>query len=219
MSNLFDPKEIQFCAKDLLGLDLKEDSAEKLSKYSNLLVKWNATYNLTSIENPEDVLTLHIADSLALVRDLDALVPIEKCRLMDVGSGGGLPAIPLAIMRPDLSVTMVDAVQKKVIFLRQCIAMCRLSNATAQHFRIEKMQDDKGFDVITSRAFASLKDMIDWTRHLLASNGYWLAMKGKYPQAEIDELPQDVELVSVKKVSLGSKQLDRHLLVLKLSSK
>ncbi|MDO4936730.1 MAG: 16S rRNA (guanine(527)-N(7))-methyltransferase RsmG, partial [Sutterellaceae bacterium] len=129
-------------------------------------------------------------DSLSLVKNLDA-VPTDIKRVLDVGSGGGLPAIPLAVMRPELSVSMVDAVQKKIIFLRQCIAVCRLPNAKAFHARIEKL-DEEPFDVITSRAFASLSDMVSLTRNLLKPTGYWLAMKGRYPEDEIQALPDDI---------------------------
>ncbi len=210
----FDSKEIRSRASEILDLDIPENAAEKLSVYAHLLLKWNKSYNLTSINVPEDVMTLHLMDSLSLVKRFDELMGESRKTVMDVGSGGGLPAIPLAVMRPDLSIEMVDAVQKKTIFLRQCIAMCRLGNAKVHHARIEKLKIDP-VDVVTSRAFASLADMVNLTKDLLKPDGYWLAMKGKYPQDEINELPADVELVNFQKVDIGENRFERHLLVLR----
>lgn len=209
----FDPLEIQKKSEEVLGLEVPLLCAEKLAQYAQLLLKWNASYNLTSIKNPEDVMTLHLMDSLSLVKSFDAMADGKKT-VLDVGSGGGLPAIPLAIMRPDLSVTMVDAVQKKVIFLRQCIALCKLTNARALHTRIEKLTGVE-YDVVTSRAFASLTDMVSWTKHLLAPDGIWLAMKGKFPQEEIDALPPDIVVEKSQPVNIDQGQFERHLLVLK----
>ncbi len=210
---LFDPVEIQQNSYAVLGLELTIDQANQLAKYANLLLKWNSSYNLTSIEQPSEVMTLHLMDSLSLVNNLDA-VPTEIERVLDVGSGGGLPAIPLAIARPDLSVSMVDAVQKKIIFLRQCIAICRLRNVKAFHTRIEKLEEEP-FDVITSRAFASLSDMVNLTKNLLKPTGYWLAMKGKYPEEEIKVLPDDIELVKVVPVDIANGKFERNLLILR----
>lgn len=209
----FDPLEIQKKSEEILGLEVPVQCAEKLALYAQLLLKWNASYNLTSIKNPEDVMTLHLMDSLSLVKNFDDLAGGRKT-VLDVGSGGGLPAIPLAIMRPDLSVTMVDAVQKKVIFLRQCIALCKLTNARALHTRIEKLTG-AGYGVVTSRAFASLEDMVSWTKHLLAPDGIWLAMKGKFPQEEIDALPPEIVVEKSQPVNIDQGQFERHLLVLK----
>lgn len=208
----FDPTEIQQNSEAVLGLDLTFDQANQLAKYVNLLLKWNSSYNLTSIDQPSEVMTLHLMDSLSLVKNLDA-VPTDIKRVLDVGSGGGLPAIPLAVMRPELSVSMVDAVQKKIIFLRQCIAVCRLPNAKAFHARIEKL-DEEPFDVITSRAFASLSDMVSLTRNLLKPTGYWLAMKGRYPEDEIQALPDDIEVVKVLPVDIAQGKFERNLLIL-----
>lgn len=209
----FNPFEIQQKASSFLSLEVSSDCADKLAKYADLLLKWNSSYNLTSIDCPEDVMTLHLMDSLSLVKYLDE-TSSEGKRVLDVGSGGGLPAIPLAIMRPDLSVNMVDAVQKKVIFLRQCIAMCRLSNAKAFHTRIEKLEEPP-FNVITSRAFASLADMVNFTTHLISSDGYWLAMKGKYPEEEIKVLPGNIEVVEIIPVDIALGKFERHLIVLR----
>lgn len=208
----FNPIEIRQAASTFLSLEISQDCAVKLAKYADLLLKWNSSYNLTSIDRPEDVMTLHLMDSLSLVKYMNESSEIK--RVLDVGSGGGLPAIPLAIMRPDLSVSMVDAVQKKVIFLRQCIAMCRLPNAKAFHSRIEKLEEPV-FDVITSRAFSSLAEMVNLTTHLISSDGYWMAMKGRYPKEEINVLPTNIEVTEVIPVDIASGKFERHLIVLR----
>lgn len=209
----FDPIEIRCCANSILGLDLTENQSVLLAKYADLLVKWNKRINLTRIESVGDVMELHLMDSLSLVRDLNSRTGIR--RVLDVGSGGGLPAVPLAIMRPDLTVTMVDAVNKKVVFLRQCIALLGLGNAKAVHARIEKLSDDP-YDVITSRAFASLEDIVRLTRHLLAENGCWIAMKGRHPADEVQRLAPDIEVREVLPVELKGVDCQRHLVVMGL---
>ena len=168
---------------------------------------------MTSIKNPEDVVRLHIADSLTLVQHFSDLVGDVK-NVLDVGSGGGLPAIPLAIMRPDLRITMVDAVQKKTLFQKQACVTCRLSNVEPIHARIETLKS-KTFEVVTSRAFASLKDMVELTRDVLAEDGRWLAMKGKFPEQEIEELPPDVEVEKKQLLTLEKGKIERVLIVLK----
>lgn len=213
MSIEFTAAEIRDKVREEIALELTDDQAERLARFATLLLKWNKTYNLTSINSAEDVVRLHIADSLTLVQHFDEMVGAVKT-VLDVGSGGGLPAIPLAIMRPDLSVTLVDAVQKKTIFQRQACVACRLSNAKALHVRVETLGDQK-YEVITSRAFASLKDMIELTRGLLAENGRWLAMKGKIPDDEIAELPDDVEIEKELPLTLENGKIDRVLIVLK----
>ncbi len=196
-----------------IGLELTQDQAEKLARFASLLLKWNKAYNLTSIRDPEEVLRLHLSDSLTLVQHWDELV-VNVHTVLDVGSGGGLPAIPLAIMRPDLDVTMVDAVQKKTIFQRQACLTCRLENAYAVHARVETL-NNRSYDVVTSRAFSSLKDMVDLTRNLLCDNGRWIAMKGKFPEEEIAELPEEVEVEKTYQLTLGQGQIERVLIVLK----
>lgn len=206
----FKASEILEGVRDEISFSLTQKQAEILAIFASLLLKWNKAYNLTSIENPEDVVCLHIADSLTLVQHFDELAGNVR-RVLDVGSGGGLPAVPLAVMRPDLEVTMVDAVQKKTIFQRQACVACKLNNARAVHARVETIQNEK-FDVITSRAFASLKDMVELTRGLLAENGRWVAMKGKMPEQEIRELPEDVEVEKVIPLALGKGDITRVLL-------
>ncbi len=211
MMQSLDAASIQKRAMELLAMELTEGQAQKLSRFADLLIKWNESYNLTSITSPKDVLDLHLVDSLALAKCSGDLLNGSKT-VLDVGSGGGLPAIPLAIVRPELEITMVDAVQKKTIFQRQAISMLRLKNIKAEHTRVEQIKD-RTFDVITSRAFASLSDMIHLTEHLLAPGGVWLAMKGKFPQEEVDALPQNVSISTV--FTVENMKVERHLIALK----
>ncbi len=165
------------------ALTLKQN--EQLDDYLALLQKWNGVYNLTSIRNPEDMRTLHLADCLAVVPHFP-----EAGRVIDVGSGGGLPGIVLAIVKPELQLTLCDTVQKKCAFLQQVKSELQLTNVEVRHARVETLQGE--FDVITSRAFAELALMVQLTRHLLKPQGYWLAMKGLAPDAEIAALPKDL---------------------------
>ena len=204
MATEFLASEIQTKVRDEIQLELTEDQAEKLARFSSLLLRWNNAYNLVR---------LHIADSLTLVQHFSDLVGEVK-NVLDVGSGGGLPAIPLAIMRHDLQITMVDAVQKKTIFQKQACVTCRLSNVEPIHARIETLKG-KTFEVVTSRAFASLKDMVELTRDVLSEDGRWLAMKGKFPDQEIAELPSDIEVEKKLLLTLGNGKIERVLIVLK----
>ena len=149
---------VEACLKSL-EITYELSQAQALVTFCETLLKWNATYNLTTITDASSVLTLHVADSLTLVPKVKEFAPAAK-RVLDVGSGGGLPVVPLAVMRPDLSVSAVDTVKKKAVFLRQAGVMCRLRNFTVYNDRVEKLSVPP-FDVITSRAFASLKDMLE----------------------------------------------------------
>lgn len=196
-----------------LNLSFEEKQAQQLATFCETLLKWNSTYNLTHITDFASVLTLHVADSLTLVPKVAEFAPDAK-RVLDVGSGGGLPAIPLAVMRPDLSVSAVDTVKKKAVFLRQAGAMCRLANFTVFNDRVEKLAV-LPFDVITSRAFASLKDMTNWTEHLLDENGVWLAMKGKLSEEELGELDAIRFDVTSIPLTLPGADVERHLVVIR----
>jgi 16S rRNA (guanine527-N7)-methyltransferase len=165
-----------------MALDLPVQAKAALLAYLSLLLKWNKTYNLTAIHEPERMMTHHILDSLALTPH------IEPGRLLDVGSGAGLPGIPLAIARPDLQVTVMDASQKKCGFMQQAVIELKLSNANVVHARVEAYQTPKKFNQIISRAFSELSDFVRLSEHLLAPGGHWLAMKGILPQAEIAQL-------------------------------
>lgn len=203
---------VEACLKSL-EITYELSQAQALVTFCETLLKWNATYNLTTITDASSVLTLHVADSLTLVPKVKEFAPAAK-RVLDVGSGGGLPVVPLAVMRPDLSVSAVDTVKKKAVFLRQAGVMCRLRNFTVYNDRVEKLSLPP-FDVITSRAFASLKDMTSWTEHLLAENGVWLAMKGKLTKDEMAGLDRQKYEVSPVPLSVPGAEVERHLVVIR----
>lgn len=203
---------VEACLKSL-EITYELSQAQALVTFCETLLKWNATYNLTTITDASSVLTLHVADSLTLVPKVKEFAPAAK-RVLDVGSGGGLPVVPLAVMRPDLSVSAVDTVKKKAVFLRQTGVMCRLRNFTVYNDRVEKLSLPP-FDVITSRAFASLKDMTSWTEHLLAENGVWLAMKGKLTEDEMAGLDRQKYEVSPVPLSVPGAEVERHLVVIR----
>lgn len=209
---MIDVRELEQKAK-LLGLEPTANQLDQLVRYASLLLKWNKVYNLTRITADRELLDLHLIDSLTLVKAVREMkLPLK--RILDVGSGGGLPAIPFAIMEPEVSVTMVDAVKKKAMFLTQACVELGLSNARAVHGRIEDVTAEP-FDAISSRAFASLADMCALTRHLLQPEGLWLAMKGKMPQEEIDALHEGIEVSQIMKLAIPGAALERHLIVLK----
>ena len=190
-----------------LGLDLPAEAQHKLLAFRDLLLKWNKTYNLTALRDPEQAVSHHLLDSLAI------LPHVGDGALLDVGSGGGLPGIPLAIARPALSVTMVDTVQKKATFLQQAAIELGLKNVTAHHARVEEMNGQ--FAQISSRAFAELKLFIELTRHLLAPGGRWLAMKGIRPDDEIAALPAGIVVDHIIPLSVPGLDAERHLIILK----
>lgn len=174
-----------------LGLALDDGQLQRLADYASLLARWNATHNLTAIRSGEDVLTHHLLDSLALVPHFTCATGGAAARVLDVGSGGGLPGIVLAIAAPRARLTLIDAVQKKCAFLTQARLELRLDNVEVIHGRVETLHAPL-FDVVVSRALASLAQFIAWTRHLLKPAGCWLAMKGRFPAEELARLPSDV---------------------------
>ena len=191
-----------------LGLELTEQQYAQLLKYHALLVKWNKTFNLTAVRSPELMISRHLVDSLSV------LPHINVERLIDVGSGPGLPGIPLAICRPDLPVTMLDSNIKKSRFQFQAKAELGLENVEVVHERVEKYIPEKRFDGVISRAFASLQDMIHWTDHLCTEKGIFLAMKGLYPVEEIELLPDNFELHRSIRLDVPDTEGERHLLIL-----
>lgn len=191
-----------------LGLNLSESQSESLATFGKLLIKWNRVYNLTSITSEKDVLRLHILDSLSFVA---AIKEKQLQNVLDVGSGGGLPAIPLAILRPETKVTMIDAVQKKTVFLQQVILQLGLKNANAIHIRIEDFKEEN-FDAVTCRAFATVGKTISLTKRFLNSDGRWLLMKGKVPNEELSELPEDVKIAEIRKLCVPGTDLERCLI-------
>ena len=198
-------------ASTQLGLAIADSDISRLLDYLDLLQRWNTTYNLTAVRDPDRMLTQHLVDCLALVAPLRRhLGPAATVRLLDVGSGGGLPGVVIAIVNPDNDVTCVDTVGKKAAFVQQVAASLRLKNLHSQHARVEQMSAT-AFDVITSRAFASLADFVALTRRHLAAGGVWLAMKGKDPAAERAALPTDIDVFHVEQLSVPGLDADRCL--------
>jgi len=193
-----------------LGLDLPPAARQKLLAFRDLLLKWNKTYNLTALRDPEQAISHHLLDSLAI------LPHVGPGPLLDVGSGGGLPGIPLAIARPELSVGMVDTVQKKATFLQQAAIELGLKNIQAHHARVEEMQGQ--YAQISSRAFAELALFVNLTRHLLAPGGRWLAMKGVRPDDELSALPADIAVDAIIPLQVPGLDAERHLIILKAGS-
>lgn len=185
-----------------LNLPLPATSKQQLLDYLALLAKWNKVYNLTAVREPESMLRLHLLDSLAALAPLLRHTEGQQTRLLDVGSGGGLPGIAFAIAAPEsLRVSCVDTVQKKARFIAQVGAELGLKNLIAEHARVEEL-DRPPFAVITSRAFASLADFVNLTRGLLAPGGVWMALKGQHPAEEIAALPADVEVFHVEQLQV-----------------
>ena len=193
-----------------LGLPSDERTVTLLGRFAALLLRWNRTYNLTAIREESEVVTHHLLDSAALVPMIAKIAPEAKT-LLDVGSGGGLPAVPTALLRPDLSVHAVDTVKKKVTFLAQI--ELGLKNFRAHHARVENLRLSP-FDVITSRAFASLADFTSLTEHLLKPSGVWLAMKGGVPEEEMAALPDFVRVREILPMTVPGLHESRHLIVM-----
>lgn len=194
-----------------LGLDLSFAQRVALLDYVALLVKWNKTYNLTAVRDPERMIGLHILDSLAVLPALDKL-PCGS--LLDVGTGAGLPGIPLAIARPALRVTMLDVIEKKTTFVRQCIGELKLSNADVVTQRVEACSPPQPFDAVISRAFASIGDFIAGAAHLTVANGKLLAMKGLVPHDELKALPASHRVDQIIRLNVRQVDGDRHLVIL-----
>jgi 16S rRNA (guanine527-N7)-methyltransferase len=190
------------------GLSLTGPQVDALAAYLALLQRWNATYNLTAVRDPAAMLHQHLADCLAVVAPLHAARPAG--RVLDVGSGGGLPGVVLAIAEPAWSVRCVDTVGKKAAFVRQVSAELRLANLHAVHSRVERIQGPPA-EVVTSRAFASLADFTRLTRHLLAPGGVWMAMKGQPPTDEQAALGDDVEVFHVEPLQVPGLDAQRCL--------
>ncbi|HET9822137.1 MAG TPA: 16S rRNA (guanine(527)-N(7))-methyltransferase RsmG [Burkholderiaceae bacterium] len=183
----------------------------RLEAYLGLLAKWNAAYNLTAVRDPAQMRTQHLADCLAVVGPLrHRLGAGRPARVLDVGSGGGLPGVVLALAEPGWDVTCVDAVGKKAAFVRQVASELALPNLRAEHARVEALKAAP-FGVITSRAFAALADFVRLTRPLLAPGGMWMAMKGKRPDDEIAALPADIGVVAVEPLSVPGLDAERCL--------
>mgnify|MGYP006192238777 FL=1 len=190
-----------------LGLDLSADRQKLLLDYVALIQKWNKVYNLTALRDPADMLTHHLLDSLTTVAPLTRHTQGQAVRVLDVGSGGGLPGVVLAICMPELNVTCVDTVAKKAAFVQQVAVSLKLPNLRGLHARVESLTEP--YQVICSRAFASLPDFVTWSRSALAEGGVWMAMKGKHPQDEIDALPADVKVFHVEPLTVPGLDVER----------
>ena len=194
-----------------LGLAVSGPTADQLLAFLDLLERWNRTYNLTAIRDADQMLTQHLSDCLAVIAPLQRHVARRPCRLLDVGSGGGLPGVVIAAMCSDIDVTCVDTVGKKAAFVQQVVGSLRLRNLHARHARVEQLTDEP-FDLITSRAFASLVDFVALTRPHLAQGGAWAAMKGKIPTEELAALPSDIEVFHVEQLHVPGLAAERCLI-------
>lgn len=214
--------EFVFSTSDLaegvtgLGLALQPEQLDQLVRYADLLTRWNRVHNLTAVE-PGQTLTHHLLDSLAIVPTLAAREHGEVAlRVLDVGAGGGLPGIPLAIALPAAHVTLLDKVEKKAAFLRQVKLELRLPNVDVVHARVEQLHGPR-FDVILARAFATLLELVRLSRPLVARGGCWCAMKGTLPRAEIEELERaqlGVRIAQIVKLHVPRLDAERHLIVI-----
>ena len=204
-------REVLATGLQRLGLSLSETQVTQLLDYLALLQKWNKVYNLTAVRDPAEMLTHHLLDSLAAIPPLLRQTAGEPIRLLDVGSGGGLPGVVIAIVCPQIDVSCVDTVGKKAAFIQQAAATLRLSNLRGVHARVETLKAEQGggFDVVCSRAFASLADFTTWSRAALRSGGVWMAMKGKHPEDELAALPADVAVFHVEQLQVPGLDAER----------
>jgi 16S rRNA (guanine527-N7)-methyltransferase len=196
-----------------LGLVLSDAQIQHLLDYAALIQKWNKVYNLTALRDPADILTHHLLDSLTAIAPLRLHTQGQPIRVLDVGSGGGLPGVVLAICMPELNVSCVDTVAKKAAFVQQVAVSLKLPNLRGLHARVESLTDP--YQVICSRAFASLPDFVTWSRSALAEGGVWMAMKGKHPQGEIDALPADVQVFHVEPLMVPGLDVERCMVWMK----
>ena len=194
-----------------LGLALDAAQLTLLMDFLVLLQKWNKVYNLTAVRDPEEMLTHHLLDSLAAVLPLRRHVAqaglAAPVRLLDVGSGGGLPGVVFAICCPGVDVSCVDTVGKKAAFIQQAAVELRLPNLHGVHARVESLVTP--FEVVSCRAFAALADFTAWSRQALAPHGVWLAMKGKHPEEELAALPADVQVFHVEQLAVPGLEAER----------
>lgn len=189
-----------------LDLGLSVEQQEKLLDYLALLNKWNKVYNLTAVRDPMEMMTLHVLDSLAAVPAFR-----DARNVLDVGAGGGLPGVVLAIARPDMKVSMIDIVHKKTAFLNQVKAELGLGNVTVYTKKVQDLQVKTPFDVITSRAFADLSDFVNWSGHLLADGGQFIALKGTAPAEERERLPDPWKVNELQPLQIPGLDAQRHL--------
>ncbi|WP_252177773.1 16S rRNA (guanine(527)-N(7))-methyltransferase RsmG [Endozoicomonas sp. 4G] len=194
------------------SLSLADSQADLLTRYVELLAKWNKAYNLTAVRDPQEMVSRHILDSLSIAPFM------EGDYLMDVGSGPGLPGIPMAILNPQKQFTLLDSNGKKTRFMTQAKTELGLGNVTVANCRVESFKSLQPFDVIMSRAFSSLADMVNGTHHLIKGGGKFLAMKGLYPEQELADLKQvkpEISLLESHALDVPGCEAQRHLVILK----
>ncbi len=190
-------------------LQVNERQREQLLGYVELLNKWNKAYNLTSVRDPQDMLVKHILDSIVVAPHLDGE------RFIDVGTGPGLPGIPLAIMHPEKTFFLLDSLGKRIRFIKQVLHELKIENVTTVQSRIEEFQPEEKFDGVLSRAFASMTDMVEWCHHLpKTGQGVFLALKGLHPKDEIDQLPEWCSVTEIISLTVPELEGDRHLVIL-----
>lgn len=189
-------------------LQVTDRQLEQLVGYVALLHKWNKAYNLTSVRDPDEMLVKHILDSIVVGTHLVGE------RFIDVGTGPGLPGIPLAIMHPEKDFTLLDSLGKRIRFIRQVIHELAITNVTPIQSRVEEFQPEQGFDAVLSRAFASMTDMVSWCHHLPAEHGCFMALKGQFNQQEVTELPDWCSVTEVKSLQVPELEGERHLVIL-----
>ncbi|WP_137822307.1 16S rRNA (guanine(527)-N(7))-methyltransferase RsmG [Pseudomonas sp. D(2018)] len=194
-----------------LAVELTPEKQEKLLAYLALLIKWNKAYNLTAVRDPDEMVSRHLLDSLSVVSRVAELGD----NWLDVGSGGGMPGIPLAILFPERRFTLLDSNGKKTRFLTQVKLELKLTNLEVVHNRVEAFTPERPFNGIVSRAFSSLEDFSNWTRHLGDGETRWLAMKGLHPDDELQALPADFRVESAHQLEVPGCQGQRHLLILR----
>ncbi|MBA1264794.1 16S rRNA (guanine(527)-N(7))-methyltransferase RsmG [Pseudomonas stutzeri] len=197
-----------------LGIELSEVQQQQLLGYLALLNKWNKAYNLTAVRDPAEMVSRHLLDSLSVVPHAEP----GGSRWLDVGSGGGMPGIPLAILFPERHFTLLDSNGKKTRFLTQAKLELKLANVEVIHSRVEQFKPEQPFTDITSRAFSSLEDFANWTRHLSDGTTRWLAMKGVQPDDELQALPADFQLERCLVLKVPGCQGQRHLPILRRTS-
>lgn len=196
-----------------MHLDVSAAQQDKLLDYLALMNKWNSVYNLTSLRDPMQMVTHHLLDSLAAVPAFT-----EARNVLDVGAGGGLPGVVLAICRPDMKLSMIDTVHKKTAFLKQVKAELELANVTVHTMKVQELDVSDKFDVITSRAFADLTDFLNWSGHLLAEGGKFIALKGTAPAEEHERIPAEWKISGLQPLQVPRLGAERHLIFVERSA-
>ena len=206
MSLSHSQQELELGIKSL-GLNCSSQQIEQLLAYLEMLQRWNKAYNLTAIREPIQMVRLHLLDSLAIHPYIQGVKNI-----IDVGTGPGLPGIPLAILNPDIHFTLLDSNGKKTRFLFQAINDLSLSNAREINHRVEKYQSEQSFDIVISRAFSSISDMLAQCDHLVSDSGCFLAMKGKKTDSELSQITKDYKVVDLSQINVPQVDSERHLI-------